>query len=176
MTHLLHSWLNCLTNENGTCSDITTVAPEIIELNPATPKSDIWSVGCTVIELLTGDPPYYDLAPMPALYRIVQDQCPPIPECSKNCRGFLMECFQKDPFLRWTADKLLNHPFVRPKDEKKEAAVKKSEKVKPTLKPKLTTDGSGPASSLKKTLNGASSRCCLILHFISVVLIHVMIH
>jgi serine/threonine protein kinase len=34
--------------------------------------SDIWSVGCTVIELLTCAPPYYDLQPMPALFRIVQ--------------------------------------------------------------------------------------------------------
>lgn len=34
--------------------------------------SDIWSVGCTVIELLTCIPPYYDLQPMPALFRIVQ--------------------------------------------------------------------------------------------------------
>lgn len=34
--------------------------------------SDIWSVGCTVIELLTCVPPYYELQPMPALFRIVQ--------------------------------------------------------------------------------------------------------
>lgn len=34
--------------------------------------SDIWSVGCTVIELLTCVPPYFDLQPMPALFRIVQ--------------------------------------------------------------------------------------------------------
>jgi serine/threonine protein kinase len=34
--------------------------------------SDIWSVGCTVIELLTCSPPYYELQPMPALFRIVQ--------------------------------------------------------------------------------------------------------
>ncbi|KAL8105615.1 hypothetical protein AgCh_029425 [Apium graveolens] len=35
--------------------------------------SDIWSVGCTVIELLTGLPPYYDLGPWTALWQIVQD-------------------------------------------------------------------------------------------------------
>lgn len=38
--------------------------------------SDIWSVGCTVIELLTCVPPYYDLQPMPALFRIVQVSLP----------------------------------------------------------------------------------------------------
>ena len=55
------------------------VAPEIIDLSGATTKCDIWSVGCTVIELYTGSPPYYDLAPMPALFRIVQDEYPPLP-------------------------------------------------------------------------------------------------
>ena len=38
------------------------------------------SVGCVVIELLEGHPPYHTLDPMPALFRIVQDDCPPIPE------------------------------------------------------------------------------------------------
>ena len=36
-------------------------APEVIELSPVSTKSDIWSLGCTVIELLTGRPPYGDL-------------------------------------------------------------------------------------------------------------------
>ena len=36
-------------------------APEVIELRPVSTKSDIWSLGCTVIELLTGRPPYGDI-------------------------------------------------------------------------------------------------------------------
>jgi serine/threonine protein kinase len=38
------------------------MAPEVIELKGASPKSDIWSLGCTVIELLTGRPPYGEMA------------------------------------------------------------------------------------------------------------------
>jgi serine/threonine protein kinase len=89
------------------------MAPEIIELNPATTKSDIWSVGSTVVELLTGEPPYFKLDPMPALYRIVQDKHPPLPECSKLCEDFLFKCFQKDPEMRNSAEKLLNHPWIK---------------------------------------------------------------
>ena len=56
------------------------MAPEIIELCGATPASDIWSLGCTVIELLQGKPPYYHLQAMPALFAIVNDDHPPLPE------------------------------------------------------------------------------------------------
>ncbi|KAG9971252.1 hypothetical protein KCU78_g23609, partial [Aureobasidium melanogenum] len=89
------------------------MAPEVIELSGATTASDIWSLGCTVIELLDGRPPYHKLQPMPALFRIVNDDHPPLPEgASPAVRDFLMQCFQKDPNLRVTAKKLLKHPWI----------------------------------------------------------------
>ena len=63
------------------------MAPEVIEQLGATPASDVWSVGCVVIELLEGKPPYHFLDPMPALFRIVQDDCPPIPEGASPVRA-----------------------------------------------------------------------------------------
>jgi serine/threonine protein kinase len=89
------------------------MAPEIIEQCGATTASDIWSVGATVIELLEGRPPYSDLAPMPALFRIVQDDSPPLPDgASAVVRDFLAHCFQKDANLRVSAKKLLRHPWM----------------------------------------------------------------
>lgn len=55
------------------------MAPEIILLEGASTNSDIWSLGSTVIELVSGSPPYIDLAPMAALFAVVQDPHPPIP-------------------------------------------------------------------------------------------------
>jgi serine/threonine protein kinase len=70
-------------------TNLFPVAPEVIEQLGATTASDIWSVGCVVIELLEGKPPYHFLDPMPALFRIVQDDCPPIPEGASPVSGFL---------------------------------------------------------------------------------------
>lgn len=70
-------------------------------------------MGCLVIELLEGHPPYHFLDPMPALFRIVQDDCPPIPDgASPVVKDFLYRCFQKDCNLRISAKKLLKHPWM----------------------------------------------------------------
>jgi serine/threonine protein kinase len=50
---------------------------------------------------------------MPALFRIVQDDCPPIPDgASPIVKDFLYHCFQKDSNLRISAKKLLKHPWM----------------------------------------------------------------
>ncbi|KAB5547998.1 hypothetical protein DKX38_011404 [Salix brachista] len=89
------------------------MAPEVIEMSGVCATSDIWSVGCTVIELLTCVPPYYDLQPMPALFRIVQDDNPPIPDSlSPDITDFLRQCFKKDATQRPDAKTLLSHPWI----------------------------------------------------------------
>ncbi|KAK9823005.1 hypothetical protein WJX81_005420 [Elliptochloris bilobata] len=90
------------------------MAPEVIELTSVTAAADIWSVGCLAIELLTGQPPYFDLQPMSALFRIVQDEHPSLPEAiSADMQDFLLACFQKDPQRRPGAAALLRHRWVR---------------------------------------------------------------
>nr|XP_010312974.1 MAP3K epsilon protein kinase isoform X1 [Solanum lycopersicum] len=90
------------------------MAPEVIEMSGVCAASDIWSVGCTVIELLTCLPPYYDLQPMPALFRIVQDDHPPIPDSlSPAITDFLRQCFKKDARQRPDAKTLLSHPWIQ---------------------------------------------------------------
>eukprot|EP01042_Synura_sphagnicola_P028181 gene28181-36369_t len=68
------------TNDQGVVGTPYWMAPEVIELSTPTATCDIWSVGCTVIELLTSVPPYFELLPMSAMFRIVQDDYPPLPE------------------------------------------------------------------------------------------------
>ena len=91
------------------------MAPEIIELSTSpTTACDVWSLGCTLVELLTGVAPYFDLEPMAALFRIVTDDAPPLPSgASERCRDFLLRgCFPKEPHRRSTARRLLSHPWL----------------------------------------------------------------
>lgn len=99
--HLLSSHLTSIES---------TVAPEVIQLQGASTASDIWSLACTIIELITGKPPYAELLAMSAMFRIVEDDRPPIPpRCSPELSDFLIQCFAKDPLNRPTADELFNH-------------------------------------------------------------------
>jgi serine/threonine protein kinase len=89
------------------------VAPEVIELKGIVPESDIWSLGCTIIELLTGEPPYANMLPVSALYRIVEDAMPPLPAgLSMELEEFLGLCFKKEPSDRPTARALLSHAWI----------------------------------------------------------------
>ena len=69
---------------------------QVIELSSVTTAADIWSIGCLIVELLTGSAPYFDCQPLSALFRIVQDKHPPLPQgISDSLRSFLLSCFIK---------------------------------------------------------------------------------
>lgn len=75
--------------------------------------SDIWSLGATIIELFTTNPPYHDLNPMATLHAIGTDDYPPLPKnISTVAKDFLLECFQKQPSLRSSAKRLLKHKWL----------------------------------------------------------------
>eukprot|EP00250_Pteridium_aquilinum_P022298 c25342_g1_i2 orf=635-4657(+) len=111
------------------------MAPEVIVMSGVSAASDIWSMGCTVIELLTCVPPYYDLQPMTALYRIVEEECPPIPEhVSPLLTDFLHQCFRKDAKLRPDAKTLLQHLWIQNSKRPPYSSVARSQdKLKSSL-------------------------------------------
>ncbi|KAM0752791.1 kinase-like protein, partial [Meredithblackwellia eburnea MCA 4105] len=89
------------------------MAPEVIELRGASTASDIWSLACTIVELISGKPPYAELNAMAAMFRIVEDDRPPIPaRCSPELHDFLTQCFAKDPKERPSARSLFEHEWL----------------------------------------------------------------
>ncbi|KAK4793085.1 hypothetical protein SAY86_023520 [Trapa natans] len=74
---------------------------------------DIWSLGCTVIEMLTGRPPWSEYEGAAAMFKILKDT-PPVPKSlSPEGKDFLRCCFQRNPAERPSSALLLEHPFIR---------------------------------------------------------------
>ncbi|XP_008220881.1 PREDICTED: mitogen-activated protein kinase kinase kinase A-like [Prunus mume] len=90
------------------------MAPEVvIQNNPDLGLAvDIWSLGCTIIEMLNGKPPWSDFTGPQAMFKVL-DKIPDIPETlSAEGRDFLSRCFRRNPAERPSANQLLKHPFV----------------------------------------------------------------
>ncbi|CAN6244685.1 unnamed protein product [Urochloa humidicola] len=92
------------------------MAPEVImNKNGYSLEVDIWSLGCTVIEMGTGKHPWYPHEDVPAMFKIVNTKAiPEIPESfSKEGKDFLSLCLKRNPAQRPSATQLLGHPFVQ---------------------------------------------------------------
>uniref|UniRef100_A0A453BP98 mitogen-activated protein kinase kinase kinase n=1 Tax=Aegilops tauschii subsp. strangulata TaxID=200361 RepID=A0A453BP98_AEGTS len=94
------------------------MAPEMVQATLAKDVGydlavDIWSLGCTIIEMFDGKPPWSDLEGPAAMFKVLHKD-PPIPEnLSLEGKDFLQCCFKRNPAERPTASELLDHPFIR---------------------------------------------------------------
>ncbi|KNE67785.1 STE/STE20 protein kinase [Allomyces macrogynus ATCC 38327] len=97
------------------------MAPEVIRSendrnNWYDAKSDVWSIGITVIELADKCPPLADIHPFTALKLILQDAQPlglkNPKKRSKAMNDFIAYCLTRDPKKRPSAEDLLKHPFL----------------------------------------------------------------
>jgi mitogen-activated protein kinase kinase kinase len=46
------------------------MAPEVVKQTTYTRKADIWSVGCLIVEMLTGEHPWAQLSQMQAIFKV----------------------------------------------------------------------------------------------------------
>ncbi|KAL9343043.1 hypothetical protein Peur_063474 [Populus x canadensis] len=108
------------------------MAPEV-----ANPKSggydfraDTWSLGCTVVEMLTRKYPQYNVRnTFFALEGAIRKGTGPIipDSLSQTSKDFIKKCLQPDPSMRPTAAELLAHPFPSSFDESVLCAVEHSQ-------------------------------------------------
>ncbi|KVI09050.1 mitogen-activated protein kinase kinase kinase 17 [Cynara cardunculus var. scolymus] len=95
------------------------MAPETVTGGKQEAASDIWALGCLVLEMFTGKPAWTCSDIGPLLMKIgVGAEIPDIPgKLSEAGKDFIRKCFVKDPNQRWTAEMLLNHPFIEGQDQ-----------------------------------------------------------
>ncbi|XP_022737566.1 mitogen-activated protein kinase kinase kinase YODA-like [Durio zibethinus] len=92
------------------------MAPEVIKYsNGCNLAVDIWSLGCTVLEMATTKPPWSQYEGVAALFKIGSSkELPAIPDSlSDEGKHFVRQCLQRNPSHRPTAAQLLEHPFVK---------------------------------------------------------------
>uniref|UniRef100_A0A673NH25 mitogen-activated protein kinase kinase kinase n=1 Tax=Sinocyclocheilus rhinocerous TaxID=307959 RepID=A0A673NH25_9TELE len=131
------------------------MAPEIIDKGPRGygAPADIWSLGCTIIEMATGKPPFHELGePQAAMFKVGMFKIhPEIPESlSSEAKSFILACFEPDPNKRATGGDLLKDPFLRQniKGKKNKIAFKPSDYIRSVSLPvQLQMEAAGSSSS-----------------------------
>lgn len=94
------------------------MAPEVIRNEAYGTKADVWSLGCTVVEMLNGGhPPWSETFDnvYSAMYYI--GNTPSLPSnipagVSDLCRDFLARCFERDVSKRASVSEMLAHPWL----------------------------------------------------------------
>lgn len=76
------------------------LAPEVATGNPATDRSDVWSLGAALFHLLTGKPPYQGDV-LVVMHKIVSED-PPRTERAGWLAPLLEATMTRDPERRWT--------------------------------------------------------------------------
>mmetsp|Transcript_8318 Transcript_8318/g.19151 ORF Transcript_8318/g.19151 Transcript_8318/m.19151 type:complete len:666 (-) Transcript_8318:10-2007(-) len=129
---------NVLVDANGTCkladfgcaemlSEIASdapkvtgtpnfMAPEVAQRAGHGREADIWSLGCTVLEVCTGLAPWSHISqPETTLFLLKRGGIPEIPDTlSSEAQLFIKSCLVVDASNRLTVAKLLEHPFASP--------------------------------------------------------------
>jgi len=96
------------------------MAPEVVKQSIYTKKADIWSVGCLIVEMLTGDHPWAQLSQMQAIYQIGSSAKPTIPsDISSDAQNFLQLTFETNHEARPSAPELSQHPWIAQKPTKR---------------------------------------------------------
>jgi mitogen-activated protein kinase kinase kinase len=93
------------------------MAPEVVKQTAYTRKADIWSLGCLIIEMLTGAHPHPNCSQLQAIFKIGGGRAearPSVPEtASEELRAFLARTFEIEHEKRPEAEELLRSEWLQ---------------------------------------------------------------
>lgn len=108
---MIKEGISVITSIQGTAN---WMAPEVIMGLGSSRFSDIWSLGCTVLEMFQGEPPYNDKKDLEVFNCICKKkELPKIPEdMSDSLKDFVKNCLHFEQNKRLNVYELKNHPFI----------------------------------------------------------------
>ena len=119
---------------NRPCGTPYYIAPEILKQRPYTTQVDMWSVGVILYIMLCGYLPFdYDDDQLLykkikwAQYEMTSDEWNNVSDKCKDCIKRLLIPY---PAKRHTADKILKHEWLRPKNKKRKVTKKCNKPLK----------------------------------------------
>ena len=92
------------------------MSPEIIKGHFFGTKSDVWSLGIILLELIEGEPVYFEEPPLRALFKISRDGVPPLKQPEKwsyRLKDFYHSSTVFDQDKRFSTSQLISHPFLK---------------------------------------------------------------
>ncbi|ORZ01815.1 Pkinase-domain-containing protein [Lobosporangium transversale] len=90
------------------------MAPEVIKGQTYDYKADIWSLGITIYEIATGNPPFADQDPMRAMSLIPKTRPAQLEgDWSPAMKEFVALCLHEDPIQRPSAEDLLKTKWIK---------------------------------------------------------------
>jgi serine/threonine protein kinase len=96
--------LDHLTQEGGVIGTVSYLSPEACKGEPVDARTDIWSFGIMLFEMLTGQRPFDRLETMPTLIAIVKEPLPDLvtlwPDAPPKLVSLLYRMLEKDPEQR----------------------------------------------------------------------------
>ncbi|KAK5877264.1 mitogen-activated protein kinase kinase kinase 8 [Pseudochaenichthys georgianus] len=100
------------------------MSPEVVLCRGHNTKTDIYSLGTTIIHMQTGSPPWvlrYPRTAYPSYLYIIHKQAPPMEDIAEDCslamRSFLERALERNPALRSSASELLKDEAINPPRE-----------------------------------------------------------
>ncbi len=108
-----------LTKEGSTVGTAGYMSPEQVQGQETDHRSDIFSLGVLLFEMLTGQAPFKGMHETAIAYEIVNVDSPPMssikPDISPELDAIVMECLEKDPNERTQAAKQVANDLKRHK-------------------------------------------------------------
>ncbi|KAH0695598.1 hypothetical protein KY284_015652 [Solanum tuberosum] len=92
------------------------MAPEALLKKEYCPGVDIWSLVCTIYEMITGKPIWESSNSEPNFENL---------NLSTEAKDFLNNCLVRNPSARWSEDMLFNHSFLKSADDVQPPDTKK---------------------------------------------------